>query len=96
MRTGRARRARPVLLERHRVVGPRREHRLDDPPQLLGLVAADGQGRVAFQDLLQQEAVGRQVLGGELGVEADLLEVEGVALGVEVCLLYTSPSPRDS
>jgi len=55
-RTGGGRR---IFLERHVVVGPRRQNLLDDPPQFLGLVAADGQGRVAFQDLFQQQAVGR-------------------------------------
>ena len=59
--------ARPgrVLLQRHLVALPRLQHRLDDPPQLLGLVAPDGQRRVALQDLLEQQAVGRQLLGGE-------------------------------
>ena len=78
--------ARPggILLQRHLVALPRLQHRLDDPPQLLGLVAADGQRRVAFQDLLEQQAVGRQLLGGELAVERDPLEVERVALAVEV------------
>jgi hypothetical protein len=51
---------------------------------VLGLVAADEQGRIAFQDLLEQQALRRQVLGGELGVERDLLQIEGVALSVEV------------
>jgi hypothetical protein len=51
---------------------------------VLGLVAAHEQGRIAFQDLLEQQAVRRQVLGGELGVERDLLQIEGVALSVEV------------
>ena len=84
LRAARPGRAGRILLERDLITLPGLQHRLDDPPQLFGLVAADRQRRVALHDLLQQQAVGGQLLGGERGVQRDALEVERVALAVEV------------
>ena len=42
------------------------EHRLDDPPALLGSVAPDGQQGVTGQDALQDFAVGQQLGGAQL------------------------------
>ena len=80
--------ARPgrILLQRYLVALPGLQHRLDDPPQLLGLVAPDGQRRVSLDDLVEEQAVGRQLLDGEGVVERHPFEVEGVALAVEVQL----------
>jgi hypothetical protein len=46
-------RSRGVLLERDETLGPRFEHRRDNPPGFLGLVAAHGHGTPARQDVEQ-------------------------------------------
>ena len=57
------RRARRVLLEGDIAVGPCLKEGSDDAPRQLRLVTADRKGVVAFEDVQQHVAIGRQLVG---------------------------------
>ena len=62
----------------------------------LEVVAVDDGVAALFEDLKKGGLILDVSIGGELAKSEEVLAVDAmVALGLQSCLLYTSPSPRD-